>query len=169
MKTNPTSIRITESGIKALKSLEAATGKKRIEILSEALVHMHDETVAQPVINLRLLAPSEILTLQNEIAVLQNLHRDKRRRSQIRSSDKHTTRKSIELLEKIDREVDQLAAARLKLGRLGRLAEEFSATDLEHLENTIMEINECIAKAKLHSPDNLPAYELELKILNTLI
>lgn len=167
-QTKPVSIRITDSGFKALKSLEAATEKKRVDIVSEALIHMHAQTVIQPAIKLRLLDPEEILTLQSEIARLEKLHRDKRRRVKIRSSDKEATKKSIDLIGKIDREVDGLEEIGLKLGKLGHLADNITVKDIEKINKLIDWLKRGIQENKLKNPKSIPIFELNLKILTSL-
>lgn len=166
----PSSIRFTEDGIKALKSLEAATGKTRVQLVSEALVEKHNRTVALAPIQLRMLKPSEILTLQAEIAAIEKFHNDNRRIGKIKTSDKHAIEKSIKLIEKIDFETDELKQLRLKLGKLGELAEGFNDADQKKLRTLIGWAKKRVEQAKADpaSANQLPIYELELKILNSL-
>ena len=165
----PSSIRFTDDGIKALKSLEAATGKTRVQLVSESLVEKHNRTVALPPIQLRMLKPSEILTLQAEIAALEKLHNDNRRVGKIKTSDKHVLEKSIRLIEKIDFEIAELQQLRLKLGKLGELAEGFTDADQKNIRLLIKWVNKRIEKAKTDNPAEVPILETELKILTALI
>jgi hypothetical protein len=164
----PSSIRFTEEGIKALKSLEAATGKTRVQLVSEALVEKHNRTVALAPIQSRMLHPAEILTLQAEIAALEKLHNDNRRNGKIKTSDRHALEKSIRLIEKIDSETDELRLLRLKLGKQAGLAESFTAADAKNIRTLIAWVKKRIAKATADSTADLPILETELKILTSL-
>lgn len=164
----PSSIRFTEDGIKALKSLEAATGKTRVQLVSEALVEKHNRTVALAPIQLRILQPAEILTLQADIAALEKLHNDNRSKGKIKTSDKHALEKSIRLIEKIDIEIDELRQLRLKLGKQAELAEGFTAADQKNIRTLISWVKKRIAKATAESSEDLPVLETELKTLTGL-
>ncbi len=167
--SSPSSIRFTDDGIKALKSLEAATGKTRVQLVSEALVEMHNRTVALPPTQLRMLKPSEILTLQAEIAALEKLHNDNRRVGKIKTSDKHALEKSIRLIEKIDIEINELQQLRLKLGKQAELAEGFTDVDQKNIRTLIDWVKKRIEKAKADSnTSDLPILETELKTLTAL-
>ena len=121
--STPSSIRISDEGLKALKILEATTKKKRVDIISAALIEKANHTAAQPAVHCRLLAPSEILTLQSEIAALEMLHQDNRRTLKIRTEDKDATSKIIRAVEKIDAETEQLMSMRSALANLATAAE----------------------------------------------
>lgn len=164
----PSSIRFTEEGIKALKSLEAATGKTRVQLVSEALVEKHNRTVALAPTQLRLLDPAEILTLQAEIASLEKLHNDNRRNGKIRTSDKHALEKSIKLLEKIDFEINELRQLRLKLGKQAELADSITADDIKRIRLIISHVKKQLETAKVNKPENIPFHQTELKILQSL-
>jgi len=123
----PSSIRLTDAAFKALKVLETTTQKKRVVLLSEALVEKANNSAASPIIRCRLLDPSEILTLQSEIAALEKLHQANRRTLKIRTGDKDATAKIIKAVDKIDAETDHLQALRVSLANLGTAAEIVSA------------------------------------------
>lgn len=167
--SGPSSIRFTDDANNAMKSLEAATGKNRTQILEKALVEMHNRTVALPPIQMRMLKPSEILTLQAEIAALEKLHNDNRRVGKIKTSDKHALEKSIRLIEKIDIEINELQQLRLKLGKQAELAEGFTDVDQKNIRTLIDWVKKRIEKAKADSnTSDLPILETELKTLTAL-
>ena len=164
----PSSIRFTDDGIKALKSLEAVTGKTRVDLVSEALVEKHNRTVALAPIQLRILAPSEILTLQSEIASIEKLHNDKRRKIKIKTSDKDATEKIIKAVEAIDLELAELQALRLKIGKQAQLADSITDEDIKNIKLLIKWVEKRIVKAKAESSPDLAVLEAELKILTAL-
>jgi hypothetical protein len=163
----PASIRLTPDGYKALQILESTTQKKRVDIMSEALVEKAKGTTATPAVKCRLLDPSEILTLQSELAALEKLHADNRRTVKIRTSDKAATEKIIKLVEKIDTETKELEAKRLAIGRLAKLAESLTR-EPTLIKTLIGWVEKRIQNTTPDQTAQLKIYALELEILKYL-
>lgn len=162
--STPASIRISDDGYKALRILETTTKKKRVDLVSEALIEKANGSSAAPVVQCRLLDQKEILTLQSEIAALEKLHDDNRRNVKIRTSDKAATEKIIKLIEKIDAETKELQAKRLALGSLATI----SGTLMSNPALVKQLIGWVEARLSKAADEQHPAYELELKILRYL-
>lgn len=161
----PASIRISDDGYKALKILEATTKKKRVDLISEALIEKANGTSATPAVQCRLLDPKEILTLQSEIAALEKLHDDNRRNVKIRTFDKNAVEKIIKLNEKIDAETKELQAKRVALGNLATITDAVSANHPK-FKTLIFAVEKRIENCT--TDDQRAIYELELKILKSL-
>ena len=127
----PSSIRWTKDGFNALKSLEAAIKKARYIIVMDALTEKLNRTVAQAPSQWRWLPISEFVALQAEVAAIEELHDDNRRKVKIRTSDKRATEKIIKAVEKIDSETLKLQRLRWKLGVMAQLPEFLNPEDLE--------------------------------------
>lgn len=134
--TAPSSLRWTKDGNNALKSLLAITKKKRSAIVMDALIEKLNKTVAQAPSQWRLLPISEFVALHAEIATIEELHDDNRRKAKIRTSDKRATEKIIKAVEKIDSETLKLQQFRWKLGVMAQLPESLTTDDLASV-NTI--------------------------------
>jgi chromosome segregation ATPase len=160
MKTHPITSRIDDDANKALKILEAPDGKTRTSVLSAAIMALYNGTIASAPLKLDLLDPSEILTLQSEVAAVEKLHRDNRAKAKIRTFDKNATEKIIKAVEKIDAETEELEKLRLKLGRLAQLPESVGSEDLESLKSLATALKDC-AKQIADCHDKIAQSEVE--------
>jgi hypothetical protein len=127
----PSSIRWTKEGFNALLSLKATIKKARYLIVMDALTEKLNKTVAQAPSQWRWLPISEFVALQAEVAAIEELHDDNRRKVKIRTSDKRATDKIIKAVDKIDSETLKLQRLRWKLGVMAQLPEFLNPEDLE--------------------------------------
>ena len=164
--STPTSIRITEEGMKALKVLETTLKKSRAEIVSDALIEKQQGVTSQPPVQLRRLDPAEYLTLQADLASLQQLHDENRKLAlKKRPTTKEAADATAATVTRIDEETTRIMALRQ------RIAKEASLSLIAKESQPVLRTLSRWATNRLEkaTDDNQRrAFELELKIINLL-
>jgi hypothetical protein len=153
--------------MKAMKVLETTLKKSRVAIVSEALVEKQQCITSQAPVQLRRLDPTEYLSLQAEVATLQQLHEENRRLAlKKRPATKEAADATAATIKRIDEELTQLEALRHRIAKeacISRIAKENQG----HLR-TLMNWNAKRLEQELN-PNQRQIVELEREILRLFL
>lgn len=170
MKSSPRNFRLTEEGLKALKILEAATPNPlRGKIVSKALEAAAKTTTAAKSVSFRLLGPKGIFDIHAAIFEIETINRKNREALlKIRPTDTGQAEKLVQSVQRIDDSTSSFDELRLRLANLARTTEELTDTDQLHLGKLIGWVKNRINRENT-PPEHKPIYELELRLLQSLI
>lgn len=167
MKT-PRQIKFTEAGLAALKIIQQDK-ENQSNAVERALLIAAGKAVSAVPPKFRLLDPEAYLLLQAERTELEHQHREiKKDIMKIRGGDRESAQKIAAVVTKAEKEIEMLDQLRLRLANMAQTTTALKAEDVAHLK-TLIGWAKNRATNTTTKPENLPVYELELRLLQAFL
>jgi len=165
---DPRSIRLTSEALKAIKVLKRGEDVSLGQVISDVVVAVAANVIAEQPVQFRLLDPQEYMSIQAAIADLERVNKTNRNSlMKLLPRDTKQAEKLAAAVSKIDQETIEIGALRRKLANLARTTEKLDAIDEQKIKKLIQWSKARMEKAEI--PEHLKIYELEMRILSSLL
>lgn len=171
MKSSPRTFRLTQAALDQLAVLEKLHPTKgRGELVSEAIISAARQAAAAPPIQLGFLVPDDVCLLQTALLEIESRTLALRQELlKIKTKDPAAATKIAASATAAEVEIQTIRNTRLRIARIGHMADHFDAKDIAGIRLTIAHINSSAASLKSDKPDLSAHYSRVTSILTLLI